>query len=167
LTQQFPAVVPLALILKKFLADRSLDHPYSGGLSSYCLVLLIVRFLQHEHHLGRPINQNLGSLLMDFLYFFGNIFDPRHMRISIHGSGIYLNRERGHSIDPIHIDDPLCPANNVGRNCFRIHQCIKAFADAFAVLENKLLQFSSECSMPASSFNILKKIIPSIDSDEL
>jgi hypothetical protein len=71
LTQQFPAVVPLALILKKFLADRSLDHPYSGGLSSYCLVLLIVRFLQHEHHLGRPINQNLGSLLMDFLYFFG------------------------------------------------------------------------------------------------
>ncbi|KAK8456121.1 hypothetical protein SEVIR_4G280100v4 [Setaria viridis] len=167
LTQQFPAVVPLALILKKFLADRSLDHPYSGGLSSYCLVLLIVRFLQHEHHLGRPINQNLGSLLMDFLYFFGNIFDPRHMRISIQGSGIYLNRERGHSIDPIHIDDPLCPANNVGRNCFRIHQCIKAFADAFAVLENELLQFSSECSMPESSFNILKKIIPSIDTDEL
>ncbi|XP_062229516.1 uncharacterized protein LOC133927191 isoform X3 [Phragmites australis] len=167
LTQQFPAVLPLALILKKFLADRSLDHPYSGGLSSYCLVLLIVRFLQHEHHLGRPINQNLGSLLMDFLYFFGNIFDPRHMRISIQGSGIYLNRERGHSIDPIHIDDPLCPANNVGRNCFRIHQCIKAFADAFAVLENELLQFSAECSMPASSFNILKKIIPSIDSDDL
>ncbi|XP_044438231.1 uncharacterized protein [Triticum aestivum] len=144
LTQQFPAALPLALIMKKFLADRSLDHPYSGGLSSYCLVLLITRFLQHEHHLGRPINQNLGSLLMDFLYFFGNVFDPRHMRISIQGSGIYLNRERGHSIDPIHIDDPLCPANNVGRNCFRIHQCIKAFADAFAVLENELLQFTAE-----------------------
>ncbi|GJN39081.1 hypothetical protein PR202_gb28175 [Eleusine coracana subsp. coracana] len=158
LTQQFPAVVPLALILKKFLADRSLDHPYSGGLSSYCLVLLIVRFLQHEHHLGRPINQNLNGR---------NIFDPRHMRISIQGSGIYLNRERGHSIDPIHIDDPLCPANNVGRNCFRIHQCIKAFADAFAVLENELMLFSAECSTPTSSFNILKKIIPSIDSDEL
>lgn len=25
-----------------------------------------------------------------------NVFDPRHMRISIQGSGIYLNRERGH-----------------------------------------------------------------------
>ncbi|KAG8074968.1 hypothetical protein GUJ93_ZPchr0006g44953 [Zizania palustris] len=167
LTQQFPAALPLALVLKKFLADRSLDHPYSGGLSSYCLVLLIIRFLQHEHHLGRLINQNLGSLLMDFLYFFGNVFDPRHMRISIQGSGIYLNRERGHSIDPIHIDDPLCPANNVGRNCFRIHQCIKAFADAFAVLENELLQFSAECNTLASPFNLLKKIIPSIDSDEL
>jgi hypothetical protein len=71
------------------------------------------------------------------------------------------------SIDPIHIDDPLCPANNVGRNCFRIHQCIKAFADAFTVLENELLQFSAECYTPVSSFNLLKKIMPSIDFDEL
>ncbi|KHN24642.1 Poly(A) RNA polymerase cid14 [Glycine soja] len=57
LTAQFPAATPLALVLKQFLADRSLDQSYSGGLSSYCLVLLIIRFLQHEHHLGRPINQ--------------------------------------------------------------------------------------------------------------
>jgi len=41
LTQQFPASVPLALVLKKFLADRSLDHSYSGGLSSYCLVICL------------------------------------------------------------------------------------------------------------------------------
>ncbi|KHG08006.1 DNA polymerase sigma [Gossypium arboreum] len=125
LTEQFPAATPLALVLKQFLADRSLDQSYSGGLSSYCLVLLIIRFLQHEHHLGRPINQNFGSLLMDFLYFFGNVFDPRQMRVSVQGSGVYINRERGYSIDPIHIDDPLFPTNNVGRNCFRIHQCIK------------------------------------------
>ncbi|XP_059651589.1 uncharacterized protein LOC132299140 isoform X2 [Cornus florida] len=125
LTEQFPAATPLALVLKQFLSDRSLDQSYSGGLSSYCLILLITRFLQHEHHLGRPINQNLGSLLMDFLYFFGNVFDPRQMRISVQGSGIYINRERGYSIDPIYIDDPLFPTNNVGRNCFRIHQCIK------------------------------------------
>ncbi|XP_057805539.1 uncharacterized protein LOC131020624 isoform X3 [Salvia miltiorrhiza] len=71
LTERFPAVTPLALVLKQFLADRSLDQSYSGGLSSYCLILLITRLLQHEHHHGRPINQNYGSLLMDFLYFFG------------------------------------------------------------------------------------------------
>ncbi|EOX96314.1 Nucleotidyltransferase family protein isoform 1 [Theobroma cacao] len=138
LTEQFPAAMPLALVLKQFLADRSLDQSYSGGLSSYCLVLLITRFLQHEHHLGRPINQNFGSLLMDFLYFFGNVFDPRQMQISVQGSGVYINRERGYSIDPIHIDDPLFPTNNVGRNCFRIHQCIKAFSEAYSTLENEL-----------------------------
>ncbi|THF95167.1 hypothetical protein TEA_011248 [Camellia sinensis var. sinensis] len=37
LTERFPAATPLALVLKQFLADRSLDQSYSGGLSSYCL----------------------------------------------------------------------------------------------------------------------------------
>ncbi|XP_027335017.1 uncharacterized protein LOC113849355 [Abrus precatorius] len=164
LTEQFPAATPLALVLKQFLADRSLDQSYSGGLSSYCLVLLIIRFLQHEHHLGRPINQNYGSLLMDFLYFFGNVFDPRQMRISVQGSGLYIKRERGCSIDPIHIDDPLFPTNNVGRNCFRIHQCIKAFSEAYSVLENELKFLNGDgesCSTP--SYRLLPKIIPSLD----
>ena len=43
----------------------------------------------------------------------------------------------------------------------------QAFADAFAVLENELLQFNAESNMPASAFSLLKKIIPSIDSNEL
>jgi len=38
LTEQFLAATPLALVLKQFLADRSLDQSYSGGLSSHCLV---------------------------------------------------------------------------------------------------------------------------------
>ncbi|KAK3435114.1 hypothetical protein EUGRSUZ_D02494 [Eucalyptus grandis] len=164
LTERFPAATPLALVLKQFLADRSLDQSYSGGLSSYCLVLLITRFLQHEHHLGRSINQNFGSLLMDFLYFFGNVFDPREMRVSVRGSGLYLKRERGSSIDPIHIDDPLFPTNNVGRNCFRIHQCIKAFAEAYSALkqERTWIQNNGDaCSRPP--YRLLPKIIPSID----
>ncbi|CAL9232562.1 unnamed protein product [Arabidopsis halleri] len=166
LTEQFPAATPLALVLKQFLADRTLDQSYSGGLSSYCLVLLITRFLQHEHHLGRSINQNLGGLLMDFLYFFGNVFDPRQMRVSVQGSGIYRNRERGYSIDPIHIDDPLFPTNNVGRNCFRIHQCIKAFSEAYSVLENELtcITSSSDSCGKQQLHNLLPKIIPSIIS---
>ncbi|KAH9290632.1 hypothetical protein KI387_034749, partial [Taxus chinensis] len=164
---RFPAIVPMALILKQFLADRSLDHPYSGGLSSYCLVLLITRFLQHVHHAGRAINQNLGSLLMDFLYFFGCVFDPRQMRVSIYGNGMYVKRDRGQSIDPLHIDDPiddpLHQANNVGRNCFRIHQCIKAFADAHYILEKELAHLVNVTdSSEEESGKFLSKIIPSI-----
>ncbi|XP_051129424.1 uncharacterized protein LOC127250278 isoform X2 [Andrographis paniculata] len=163
LTERFPAATPLALVLKQFLADRSLDQSYSGGLSSYCLILLITRFLQHEHHQGRPINQNYGSLLMDFFYFFGNVFDPRQMRISVQGSGVYLNRERGCSIDPLCIDDPLFLTNNVGRNCFRIHQCIKAFADAYAMLENELANFENDNYTNAKATRkLLPMLIPSI-----
>ncbi|XP_004308471.1 PREDICTED: uncharacterized protein LOC101305610 [Fragaria vesca subsp. vesca] len=165
LTEQFPAATPLALVLKQFLADRSLDQSYSGGLSSYCLVLLIVRFLQHEYHLGRPINQNFGNLLMNFLYFLGkNVFDPRQMRISVQGSGVYIKRERGCSIDPIHIDDPLFPTNNVGRNCFRIHQCIKAFSEAYSIMETELASLPNDDDAESSPpYRLLPKIIPSID----
>ncbi|XP_060218892.1 uncharacterized protein LOC132645746 isoform X1 [Lycium barbarum] len=168
LTEQFPAATPLALVLKQFLADRSLDQSYSGGLSSYCLVLLITRFLQHEHHHSRPIDQNLGSLLMDFFYFFGNVFDPRQIRVSIQGSGLYINRERGCSIDPICIDDPLYPTNNVGRNCFRIHQCIKAFADAYSTLENEIPSLpNNDESNTAPQVKLLPRIIPSIVVSEM
>ncbi|CAI9103614.1 OLC1v1002131C1 [Oldenlandia corymbosa var. corymbosa] len=167
LTEQFPAAKPLAIVLKMFLADRSLDQSYSGGLSSYCLLLLIIRFLQHEHHLGRSISQNYGSLLMDFLYFFGNVFDPRQMRISVQGSGMYMKRVQGCSIDPIYIDDPLFPANNVGRNCFRIHQCIKAFADAYSTLENELICLPSNDDLNVlPPCKLLPKIIPSIDHSD-
>lgn len=167
LAGKFPAVLPLAVVLKQFLTDRCLDHPYSGGLSSYCLVLLITRFLQHQHHTGRSINQNLGRLLMDFLYFFGCVFDPRQMRVSIYGSGMYVNRGRGQSIDPLYIDDPiddpLHPVNNVGRNCFRIHQCIKAFADAHSTLEKELDRLSDATDLNEfESGRILPNIIPSI-----
>ncbi|XP_016545438.1 uncharacterized protein LOC107845543 isoform X3 [Capsicum annuum] len=168
LTEQFSAATPLALVLKQFLADRSLDQSYSGGLSSYCLVLLITRFLQHEHHHSRPIDQNLGSLLMDFFYFFGNVFDPRQIRVSIQGSGLYINRERGCSIDPICIDDPLYPTNNVGRNCFRIHQCIKAFADAYSTLENEIPSLpSNDESNAVPQVKLLPRIVPSIGVSEV
>lgn len=104
---------------------------------------------------------------MDFLYFFGCVFDPRQMRVSIYGSGMYVNRGRGHSIDPLYIDDPiddpLHPVNNVGRNCFRIHQCVKAFADAHSTLEKELGRLSDATDLNEfEGGRILPNIIPSI-----
>lgn len=46
---QFPPITPLALLLKQFLADRSLDHPYKGGLSSYCQVNGIFHVLKNSN----------------------------------------------------------------------------------------------------------------------
>ncbi|KAH7425817.1 hypothetical protein KP509_11G072500 [Ceratopteris richardii] len=157
----FPAITPLALVLKQFLTDRSLDQPYTGGLSSYCLVIIITRFLQHKHRVGCPFQQNLGSLLMDFLYFFGCIFDPRNMGVCIRGGGMYVSRNRGHSIDPLHIEDPLYPTNNVGRNCFRILQCVKAFGDAFSCIEKALVEFHNT-NGTVEPLNLLSNILPSV-----
>jgi hypothetical protein len=63
LVSRFPMLATLALFLKRFLHDHTLDKPYTGGLSPYCLVLLITRFLQQQ----QPSSS--GRLLLDFLHF--------------------------------------------------------------------------------------------------
>jgi DNA polymerase sigma len=123
LSQQFPQLTPLALVLKQFLKARSLHAAYTGGLSSYCLVLLVVAFLQQRRNATRPPSQPtpateraaphasppppahtpahtpatmrppeaeeaaaeeaaLGPLLLDFLFFYGRVFDPRCSMVS-------------------------------------------------------------------------------------
>ena len=39
-----------------------------------------------------------------------------------------------HKFDPVFIEDPLCPSNNVGRNCFRVMQIRRAFSAAHLAL---------------------------------
>lgn len=45
--QRFAELRPLALVLKQLLGHQNLNNTYVGGVSSYCLVLMIVAFLLH------------------------------------------------------------------------------------------------------------------------
>ncbi|KAL4138366.1 hypothetical protein PRIC2_001872 [Phytophthora ramorum] len=256
LLHEFPPLAPMMLVLKSFAIERGLAVAYSGGLSSYALLLLVARYLQ-EHSDTMPngfANASLavqhslstvqagvadfGLMLMGFLEFYGNRFDPRTTGISV-ASRCFLNRESTfmagglasgmgdphhqpqpyqqyaaddaavddrtsqygyaqhwqmppqphmqslspnaeaasaqglrrygyrssldlpasrvldgmgaatglldyqqlqqqtydpHKFDPVFIEDPLCPSNNVGRNCFRIMQIRRAFSAAHLAL---------------------------------
>lgn len=77
--EELPMVRPLVLVLKQFLLDRGLLAAYTGGLSSYCLFLMVTRYLQEQ-----PLLWNdCGTLLMGFLDFYGNHFEPRSTGISV------------------------------------------------------------------------------------
>ena len=76
---ELPLIRPLMLILKQFLLDRGLLTAYTGGISSYCLFLILARYLQEQ---TQSIS-DYGSLLMGFLDFHGNHFDPRATGISV------------------------------------------------------------------------------------
>ena len=41
---------------------------------------------------------------------------------------------RPYTFDPLMMEDPLNPANNIGRNTFRIYQVLRAFSDAHRAL---------------------------------
>lgn len=70
---------PLVLILKQFLLDRGLLTAFTGGISSYCLFLMVTRYLQEQS----AYSIDPGALLLGFLDFFGNHFDPRATGISV------------------------------------------------------------------------------------
>ena len=153
LVAALPVLTPLTLVLKQFLSERSLHHAYTGGLSSYCLVLLLAAYLKHAAAAGAPCGPppSLGVLLADVLHFYGRDFDPRR-------SAVALAPEEPHSdapfpaallfpgrggrealIDVLHISDPLGGVHtNVGRNCFRFLQIQKALGDASRALDAQL-----------------------------
>ncbi|GBG27748.1 Hypothetical Protein FCC1311_039712 [Hondaea fermentalgiana] len=60
-----------------------------------------------------------------------------------------------HRFDPVFIDDPLSPGNNVGRNCFRIASIQRAFMDASDVLRRALFGHAGQ---PTAS-PLLQKIV--------
>lgn len=84
-----PPLRPLTFILKYYLAVRRLNEPYTGGIGSFLLQLMIVSFLQHRerHALNyrKPSLHNLGCLLLEFL-------GTSHVlvRISIFSASSYL-----------------------------------------------------------------------------
>ena len=145
LVARFPMLTPLTLFLKQLLHSHHLDRAYTGGLSPYCLLLLVTRFLQHPRNQAeaeRPQRASLGQLLLDFLHFFGHVFDPRTMIIStelykvgeMHSGGSRWRSE----VDPLYVEDPLNPLNNVGQSVFRIYQVQKSFGEASLDLERSI-----------------------------
>jgi DNA polymerase sigma len=77
--EELPMIRPLVLVLKQFLLNRALLTAYTGGLSSYCLFLMVARYLQEQPSAWG----DCGALLVGFLDFFGNHFDPRTTGISV------------------------------------------------------------------------------------
>lgn len=220
LLHEFPPLAPIMLVLKSFAIERGFAMAYSGGLSSYSLLLMVARYLQEhtdavssgfERAAVQQSCADFGMMLMGFLDFYGNRFDPRTTGISV-ASRCFLNRESTllsgsakdhhqyaaddavlddrsaahhhhntghwqlpqqslavqdsnllsspgsrrygnrssmdwpqnthmvdlahdpHKFDPVFIEDPLHPSNNVGRNLFRIMQIRRAFSAAYSTL---------------------------------
>ena len=43
-----------------------------------------------------------------------------------------------YKFDPLFVEDPLVPGNNVGRNCFRVLQILRCFRDVRGVMARAL-----------------------------
>ncbi len=75
---EYEALEPLIFVLKNLLKNANLNDPYTGGLSSYGLILMVVSYLQSQLESNKSIligDVNLGRLFVEFLCYYGIIFD--------------------------------------------------------------------------------------------
>jgi len=116
-----------------------------GGLNSYCLVLMIVSFLQLSQRSSG--SSNLGDLIIDFLALYGTEFNYQTTGISVTNGGshfkiseadfaLYNNNNIG--TPPMIIIDPLNPSNNVGSSAYAMYRIKEAFHIALLALLSAL-----------------------------
>ena len=73
----YPLVRPLVLVLKHVLVLNDFNSAYTGGISSYALVLWTLAYVRERE------TQDLGELLQGFLTYYGQEFDPRRTGIDL------------------------------------------------------------------------------------
>jgi DNA polymerase sigma len=179
----YPMLRSVVLVLKQFLLDKGLLTAYTGGISSYCLFLMVTRYLQETSDSGWS---DPGVILMGFLDFYGNHFDPRSTGISVKRNE-YFNRSkdedlhyrdrheriqiayptksrsyaksRPFSFDPLFVEDPISEHNNVGRNSFRINQVQRLCSDAHRALVASLEWDMNCASNSEGGFSLLKCLL--------
>ena len=64
----------IALIFKKFLSLKGMNKPFSGGLSSYSLVQMILAILKMEEQFGYQNKMSVGMIFKHFIWEYGCSF---------------------------------------------------------------------------------------------
>ncbi|XP_686065.5 terminal nucleotidyltransferase 4A isoform X2 [Danio rerio] len=134
----------LIFVLKQFLLQRDLNEVFTGGISSYSLILMVISFLQlHPRIDTRNPNMNLGILLIEFFELYGRHFNYLKTGIRIKNGGAYMAKEdimkamsNGYRPSMLCIEDPLLPGNDVGRSSYGAMQVKEAFDYAYIILSH-------------------------------
>ncbi len=138
---------PLSFVLKKYMASRGLNQPYTGGVGSFLLQMMILTFLQHRERDAsqkrRPSSCNLGALLVEFLEFYSTDFNFVLVGASIRFDGFFFPKgakdRKENFWQPsrqfaIAMENPLDPTMDVGSASFRIDLVQRSFEVAFKTL---------------------------------
>lgn len=164
--KRYPALPKLIYVLKQFLYQRDLNEVYSGGLSSYALILMVVSFLQqHVREDARESKANLGVLLVEFFELYGVLFNYTRTAIRIIDDGAYLLKEnascyQGAGFGALCIEDPFDANNDVGKSSYGFPTVKKIFEQAyFHLLKSVTPASGSSSNQPQDNLSILSQIL--------
>ncbi|CAL4103414.1 unnamed protein product, partial [Meganyctiphanes norvegica] len=162
----FPALPKLVMVLKQFLLQRDLNEVFTGGISSYSLILMTVSFLQlHPRLDASQPDANLGVLLIEFFELYGRHFNYLKTGLRIKEGGAYISKDEvqrdmpeGHRPSVLCIEDPLIAGNDIGRSSYGVLQVKQAFEYAYIVLAQAVNPLASILCDP-NRHSILGRIV--------
>ena len=139
---KYPEIKYLIKILKKLLQLKQMNNSYKGGMSSYCLFLLLYSYIKlyfNKDNSNIIINNNLdyGSLLTGFLFHYINYVDFNCTIIAPHLINPFVVKG---SLDIVPTIIEPTSKKNAGKNIYKIFDVISTFSqiykDIFFILNN-------------------------------
>jgi len=157
----YPPLYTVTLVLKEFNRINEFDNAYYGGISSYCLTIMIVALLRKD----QVIYCNFGRFLMDFLKYYGYEFDPTKTGISLnvnqpffeHNNNLNIMNQQPH----LQMFDCLYLRKYIAPKSTRIMEILQGFRDFHDELNQyreliklKLKDYPNTLNMNVNSFNL-------------
>ena len=150
---KYESLEPIVFAIKTLLKLSNLNDPYSGGISSYGIVLMIVNFLINQNNKGEKISiDNIGSLFYEFLFYYGSRIDTNFINVT--SEELHFGIE---NLSPfqLYIVDPLNLNNNVGKSTYHYFNIKTMFLLALQSLKEECF---CECHYNINSNNNNNKI---------
>ena len=145
--EEFPEIKPILKLLKRYFYIKKMNSSFEGGLSSYNLFLLILSFAKYQkiYNLNPYKKINLGFFLVQFLEFFGKIFDFQNYLIDFNSPYIYeinnyINYNSGKSLI---ILDPIT-GENASKSSYKIDEIQNMFFNAYNFFEKEKINYENE-----------------------
>ncbi|OEU22309.1 hypothetical protein FRACYDRAFT_232464 [Fragilariopsis cylindrus CCMP1102] len=123
---RFKSFSIIVVLLKVLLSQQGLDKPFTGGLGSYALYVLVASHI--EHHLAMGGDDNPAEALYTFFFRYGAV---KHSNPKISSScrtelsqDMIIETQDGGSIDM--------------KSCFQVGNCVTFFGACWRILHKRL-----------------------------
>ena len=134
ITESFPEIKQLIMIVKYTLRQRQLNQVYKGGISSFIIFSLVYYYVADvrkrradDIKKGIKVDElTLGHLLVGFFDFYGFNFNFEQVGISIR-NGCFLYERKDDGKNMLSIENPQDINQDMGKSCFRFRKVVETF----------------------------------------
>lgn len=142
---EYPAMPVIVSVIKQFLLLRGLNEVPTGGLGGFSITCLVMNLLQHMPH--GYMEPNLGTTLMSFFNFYGNIFEFEKVGIRMSPPGYFDKRVcrvyKENNNERLSIEDPNNRDNDISGGTREIALVFRSFSDAYQALMQRMSSLHS------------------------